>query len=111
MDYEVVLKYLAPCGLDCSRCAECQTGEIKHLAERFLCILGNYKRMVPMKALKFPEFNYYQEFTHILQHFSSAVCGGCRSNENRCPINCHVRSCHKQEKVDFCFQCSKYPCD
>ncbi len=34
MEYSEVSKHLAPCGLDCIRCADCEQGEIKQLSSR-----------------------------------------------------------------------------
>ncbi|GEM_PF-5382661 len=38
-DYQAILKELAPCGLDCSRCASYNQGEIKKLITRLLTLL------------------------------------------------------------------------
>lgn len=111
MNSDIVLKCLAACGLDCSRCAEYKEGEIKHHAAKLLELLGNYSRMVPIKATQHQEFNHYQEFAQILQSFSTAGCAGCRSNECLCPVNCEVKTCRKEIGVDYCFQCSKFPCN
>lgn len=36
---------------------------------------------------------------------------GCRSDNLRCPIECHAKTCHRQHGMDFCFECNEYPCD
>ena len=42
MDYSDVKSRLAPCGLDCSRCADYIHGEIKEVSTRLVDLLGNY---------------------------------------------------------------------
>lgn len=36
MEYSEVLKHLAPCGLDCVRCADYEQGEIKKLSTKLV---------------------------------------------------------------------------
>lgn len=111
MEYKEVLSRLAPCGLDCSRCADYKEGEIKLLSENLLECLGNYKRLARLKADQKNEFSAYPQFEAILNSFSNASCSGCRGEDVQCPINCKAKTCHKEMAVDFCFQCVEYPCD
>ena len=111
MEYPEVLKHLAPCGLDCSRCADCANGEIKELSARLLELLTGYQRVAQMKAAAHPEFGDYEQFEKILAYFSKGMCGGCRSDNVRCFVTCAARTCHRERGVDFCFQCPDYPCD
>ena len=49
MDVAEARSRLAPCGLDCSRCADYEQGEIKEHSSRLLELLGNYQRLsMPM---------------------------------------------------------------
>lgn len=111
MEYQEVLSYLAPCGLDCGRCADYENGEIKRLSSKLIHLLGNYGRVAKMKAETKPAFNHYAHFDEILTSFSRASCGGCRSENVQCPITCAAKTCHKEKGVDFCFQCVEYPCE
>lgn len=111
MEYPDVLKRLAPCGLDCSRCADYESGEIKRLSLSLLQALGNYNRVAKMKLDKKPVFNHYHQFEEILSSFSQASCSGCRGDNVLCPIDCTAKTCHKEKGVDFCFQCADYPCE
>lgn len=110
MEYDDVVKRLTPCGLDCERCADYALGEIKGLSVALLGLLGNYQRVARMKAAGKPEFNHYAAFDEILTLFSKAACGGCRSDERKCPISCPFESC-RGKGLDFCFQCPDYPCE
>jgi hypothetical protein len=111
MDYSDVKSRLAPCGLDCSRCADYVLGEIKDISTRLVELLGNYSRVAMMKKEANPVFEYYRQFDDVLKEFSSAGCTGCRGAHVLCPIECSARFCHKDNNVDFCFQCAQYPCD
>ncbi len=39
-------------------------------------------------------------------------CAGCKSDETSiyC-MDCDIRECAENKKVDFCFQCAEYPCE
>lgn len=111
MEYEDVLRHLSPCGLDCVRCADFQPGRIRQLALELRDLLGNYYRVAKLKAAHNSVFGQYPSFADILSQLSNASCGGCRSDDVRCPISCGVKTCHKEKGVDFCFQCEEFPCN
>lgn len=105
MKYPEVLKYLAPCGLDCSRCADYENGQIKDLSAQLLELLTGYKGVAQMKAAAQTEFADYEKFEKILAYFSQGACSGCRSDNARCFVTCAAGTCHRERGVDFCFQC------
>lgn len=111
MEYGDVVGRLAPCGLDCSRCADYENGEIRQKSSRLIQLLGGYGRMAKLKVKMNPAFENFAQFEEILNSFSKASCGGCRSDNTRCPVVCPARTCHREKGVDFCFQCGEYPCD
>jgi hypothetical protein len=111
MEYAEVTKRLSTCGLDCSRCAEYDQGEIKELSEKMLELLSGYARVAGMKADQQPVFKHYKQFEDILKALSLATCAGCREINNSCPVKCTAKRCHKEKGVDFCFECSEYPCE
>lgn len=111
MDYREVVARLAPCGLDCGRCADYEGGEIRQLSARLGELLGNYRRLAAMKAAGRPEFAHYEQFTAILASLAAGACSGCRGDRVTCPLICRAKSCHRDKGVDFCFQCGEYPCD
>lgn len=110
MNYDDIVKRLAPCGLDCSRCADYESGEIRQLSLKLGQLLNNYGRVAKMKADNNHIFGNYQHFEEILASFSRASCSGCRGNNVLCPIECRAKACHREKGVDFCFQCNEYPC-
>lgn len=110
MDYQYVVSRLAPCGLDCGRCADWESGEIRQLSQKLMQLLGGYHRVAGMKSESLPHFINYQHFKEVLDAFADGPCGGCRSNRNRCFIQCRAKSCLTEKGVDFCFQCADYPC-
>jgi len=110
MRYEDILRELAPCGLDCGRCADFEQGEIKELSGRLLELLGNYGRLAALRADARPEFAGYEQFEAVLASLARASCSGCRGQEVHCALNCQARTCHREKRVDYCFQCPQYPC-
>lgn len=111
MEYSDVVKHLAPCGLNCIRCADYEHGDIKQLSTKLLQALGNYKFVARLKSERRAEFEHYTHFEDILNYFSGASCSGCRGGNVECPLVCLARICHKEKSVDFCFQCPEYPCE
>jgi hypothetical protein len=112
IEYQEILRRLAPCGLDCGRCADFEHGEIRKTSARLRQLLGNYGRVARMKTDAKPEFAGYEEFNAILASFSNASCSGCRGDNVECPLDsCQAKSCLKQRPVDFCFECPDYPCE
>lgn len=111
MNYDEVKSRLAPCRLDCSRCAGYQDGEINRLSRELLANLGNYRRIAPIRARADQEFAHYEHFETILKTFATADCHGCRAANSRCPAICKAKGCHREKGVDFCFQCAEFPCN
>ncbi|MGE5389589.1 MAG: DUF3795 domain-containing protein [Deltaproteobacteria bacterium] len=111
MDHGNIINRLAPCGLDCGRCAGYSGGKIKCLSGELAVALGHYRRIAPVRARADGEFAYYEQFEKILAAFAASDCNGCRSEGSRCPAICKAKKCHKEKGVDFCFQCSDFPCD
>ncbi|HBV96555.1 MAG: hypothetical protein JL50_16765 [Peptococcaceae bacterium BICA1-7] len=111
MKYQDILSRLAPCGLDCGRCADWENSEIRHYSQRLTRFLGGYDRVAGMKSQSLPLFKNYQHFKEILEAFAAGPCGGCRSDTNCCFIQCRAKDCLNEKKIDFCFQCDEFPCD
>ncbi|MCX7711202.1 MAG: DUF3795 domain-containing protein [Clostridia bacterium] len=80
------LELTAPCGLDCFNC---------ELYE---------ENLDEVKRKKFAEaFSLSEE---------KVACKGCRA-QGGCRLhwgNCDMLDCVKEKNVDFCFQCSEFPC-
>ncbi len=110
MKYEGIVKNIAPCGLDCSRCADYEDGEIKVLSSKLKSLLSGYKRVAQLREAISSSYVGYDAFETMLDQFAGASCGGCRSEHVKCPVQCQAKTCHKEKKVDFCFQCDEFPC-
>jgi hypothetical protein len=108
MQYSKILSRLAPCGLDCRRCAVYKDGEIKGLAVKLSEVLKGYGRVAKMREKSLPEFREYPSFEGVLSALTRGNCGGCRSDSVECPIACKPLECVKEKKGDFCFQCVEY---
>lgn len=110
MEYEEAVRRLAPCGLDCSRCADYAGGEIQELSVRLGELLKGYLRVARVKEDIKPVFTGYPQFEEVLKSFAQAACSGCRGNNVLCPIECVAGECTREKGVDFCFQCGEFPC-
>lgn len=110
MEYEEILKTLAPCGLNCSKCMAYTAGEIKRHANELKRLLGSFDSYAARFSNFLPVFKNYSSFKELLAYFVQADCQGCRQGDCKYP-NCGVASCYKQKGVDFCFQCDEFPCN
>lgn len=110
MEYEDAVMRIAPCGLDCSRCADKNGGEIQKTCITLSKLLEGYHRVARIREASNPALAYYPQFGEILKSFGTAACSGCRGDSNLCPIDCIAGECTKENGVDFCFQCEKFPC-
>ena len=113
MDYEFIKSRLAPCGLHCGKCFAFNEGSISLLSEELISSFGKFEvyaeRFVTM--IDEPLFLKYPEFKEMLGFFAKGKCKGCR--KEKCVIfkNCKVRECSENKAVDFCFECSDFPCE
>jgi hypothetical protein len=109
LNYNEILTRLAPCGLDCSKCFAYSEGEIRSLSAKLEQSLGAFDRYAERFSAFSPIFSNYPSFKKLLAHLGQANCLGCRKGACLYP-NCGVMSCHKEKRVDFCFQCREFPC-
>ena len=113
MDYERLKSRLAPCGLHCGKCFAFIDGDIKNYSNRLKESLGYFgiyaDRFVDL--VDEPVFRKYHDFNELLSYFASVECRGCRKEKCKIFKDCKVRDCHEQKKIDFCFQCSDFPCN
>ncbi|PKP39297.1 MAG: hypothetical protein CVT98_02335 [Bacteroidetes bacterium HGW-Bacteroidetes-15] len=79
-------KLVAPCGIDCGTCEFYLSKHNEQILE-YLVSKGIPKNILP--------------------------CKGCRNIDGKCPImtaNCDTYTCTKSKGVDFCSNCSDFPC-
>lgn len=110
MEYEEAVRRLAPCGLDCSRCADKDDGEIRETCVRLQTLLDGYRRVAKIREASNPALAGYPQFEEILNLLGGAACSGCRGANCLCPIDCTAAECTKEKGIDFCFQCECFPC-
>lgn len=113
MDYELIKNRLGPCGLHCGKCFAFVDGDIKNFSNKLKDSLGDFSvyanRFVDL--IDEPVFKKYADFSELLTYFASVDCAGCRKEKCKIFKGCKVRDCHEKQNVDFCFQCSDFPCD
>ncbi|MFW6323846.1 MAG: DUF3795 domain-containing protein [Desulfovibrionales bacterium] len=57
-----------------------------------------------------PVFEEYPSFQKILDLFARGSCSGCRTGA--CLLHeCAVKDCVHEKGVNFCFECSLFPCE
>ena len=110
MKYHEILEILAPCGLNCKKCMAHVSGDIKHFSSMLQKSLGSFDSYAERFSKFWPEFKAYPQFKTLLDYFTKGNCAGCRKGDCKYP-NCGVAACYKNKGVDFCFQCSEFPCD
>jgi hypothetical protein len=110
MNYDEIKEILAPCGLNCSKCMAFTGGEIKKHASELKRLLGSFDNYAERFSGFLPVFTNYPAFKELLGYFVQADCRGCRRGDCKYP-NCGAAPCAKEKGVDFCFQCSEFPCE
>jgi len=110
MEYDEILKILAPCGLNCSKCMACADGDIKKHSRELKRLLGSFDSYAERFSNFIPVFKHYLSFKELLDYFAQADCKGCRQGDGKYP-DCGIAQCYKDKNVDFCFQCNEFPCD
>lgn len=112
MNKDYLKTRLAPCGLHCGKCFAFNEGDISYNSRKLKTDLGNFdvyaERFVSL--LQAPVFSRYPAFKEMLAYLSEASCKGCRNERCKLFKNCKVRDCAEQMQVDFCFECSQFPC-
>ncbi|MBT4339862.1 MAG: DUF3795 domain-containing protein [Bacteroidetes bacterium] len=113
MDYELIKKRLAPCGLHCGKCFAFKDGDIGKFSFKLRESLGDFdvyaKRFVDL--IDEPVFLKYPEFKEMLDYMSLPQCGGCREEKCKLFKGCKVRECSERLNVDYCFECIDFPCN
>ena len=80
-------KMIAPCGIDCGVCELHIFGSNPEFVEKMV------QRGIPREKLP---------------------CNGCRNIEGACPVipaKCKTYTCVQNKKVEFCSECSDFPCN
>jgi hypothetical protein len=102
-----------PCGILCEKCFAFEKGPIRFHAEMLKNNLGEFdnyaKRFVVL--LNNPVFAKYPDFKELLNLLASNNCQGCRKQKCHLFKGCKVKDCHHYKNVDFCYQCSEFPCE
>ena len=110
MNRKDLLNRLAPCGLDCSRCYAFADGEISILSKKLGQLLGDFEKYALRFSDDLPIFTHFPSFRLLLDYMARVDCLGCRRGNCRHPL-CAVKNCHKKKNVDYCFQCTEFPCE
>ncbi len=112
MDYDHIKSRLSPCGLHCGKCFAFKDGDIVQLSGQLKESLGAFDAYAERFVLLLdePAFSNYPAFKSLLHYFSIARCKGCRKEKCVLFKSCKVRECSERKNVDFCFQCSDFPC-
>ncbi|MFX1352471.1 MAG: DUF3795 domain-containing protein [Promethearchaeota archaeon] len=110
MNYKEILDVIAPCGLNCYKCYANSNGEIRINSLSLLNLLGSFDIYAERFSSFLPIFKNYPAFKELVSYFSNENCNGCRKGTCIYP-DCKVKDCYKEKKVDFCFQCTEFPCE
>lgn len=106
------LRRLAPCGLHCGKCFAFQDGDIHNAANELRRNLGNFEPYAERFKVQLDSvFEDYPQFKGMLDYIADSKCGGCRKEECKFYKNCRVRACAEEKNINFCYECSEFPCD
>lgn len=107
-----ILNAIAPCAFCCYTCSAMKDGVIENSAKQLSRYLEGYYEF--SKTNRFPRKykSKIKSLTEELEHLSSRPCNGCRNgaNEKCCIPDCFILECAGKHNVDFCGECSEFPC-
>lgn len=110
-----ILNDVAPCSMFCKTCTGCKYGDISKHSDELLKLLDGYKEFLDKNLKK--EYRHkldeYIVFEKQLKKFANPKCNGCRTGgANGCSIKgCFINKCTKEHNVNFCGECSLFPCN
>lgn len=110
-----ILNSIAPCSMSCSTCTGCQYGQVSHHAKELLHLLEGHEEFLDKNLKK--EYRHkldeFKMFQKKLKKYAYPKCAGCRNGRsNSCSIKgCIIPECTKEHNVDFCAECSEFPCN
>lgn len=111
---EEILKSIAPCSMFCSTCTGCEYGQISYHAKKLLKLLEGHEEFLDknLKAEYRHKLDEYKTFHKKLKKYAYPKCSGCRTNRAAgCSIkNCIIPDCTKEHGVNFCAECTEFPC-
>lgn len=115
IDIQELLNYVAPCSLLCYTCPAYQNGAISKCASK-LC--NYFEGYYEFNDANIPEeyrswLNEFKTFHGELEKYIKRPCPGCRNNPSTgagCIEGCIIPSCTKEHNVNFCGECSEFPC-
>ena len=114
MEREEILRRIAPCSLCCHTCPAMKGGEIEQTAGRLSHYLTGYydfnRDNLPEQWKSYADT--IKAFMDQLDGFARPKCSGCRDNSHGkcCIAGCFMLECTMQHGVDFCADCTEFPC-
>lgn len=113
MTNETIKASISPCGLSCETCFAYVDGDIRRYSLKLKEKLGNFEPYARRfeTLLDNPVFKKYPDFREMLDFLASENCKGCRNENCKLFRDCNVRPCHQEKQVDFCYECTDFPCN
>jgi len=113
MTTETIKASISPCGLSCETCFAHVDGDIRRYSRKLRKKLGNFESYAGRfeTLLGNPIFKKYADFKDMLDFLAAENCKGCRKENCKLFKECHVRRCHEEKGVDFCYECGDFPCN
>ena len=118
MDYK---QMTAPCGLGCFICPiyimQTKGDPRNNIIIKLLSKTVLKGLMTLFKNSKSENIRKLQMFDRAMKiSKEKPICNGCRNENGLCRLHdmvepCNVYRCTEEKNIDFCYQCSEFPCD
>lgn len=116
IDMRDLLNYVSPCSLLCYTCPSYKDGAISKCASK-LC--NYFEGYYDFNDANIPEeyrswLGEFKAFYNKLEKYTTRSCAACRNNPSPgtgCIEGCIVPACAKERNVNFCGECSDFPCE
>lgn len=116
IEMKELLNYVAPCSLLCYTCPAYKDGAISKCASTLYDYFEGYYDFndanIPDKYRS--RLNDFKTFYDKLEKYTKRTCVACRNNPcpgSGCIEGCVIPSCTKEHNVNFCGECSDFPCE
>lgn len=113
---EELLNYIAPCSLLCFTCPAYKNGVISKCASTLCDYFEGY---YDFNDVNIPDqyrswLAEFKAFYDKLERYKKRPCVGCRNNPSSgsgCIEGCIIPTCIREHNIDFCGECSNFPCE
>jgi hypothetical protein len=106
-----MIERIAPCGIDCGRCAFFSAGPVKRASRELSENLRGFEHLAQAMSEAVPALGKYADFAAVLEFLTQGRCDGCRAGGQAGFPGCRAKTCVQEQDAAFCHECARFPCE